>query len=152
MNIEIYKGSAEKLRALFISRKAEMQIDKFGIELDDVKYMTEAQSFIDDNDTDMIVIFDDSIPVGYMGLEYFVSPLSSQVIANEQNWYVIPSYRGIWSIRLLQTAEAIAKNRGCSHLTMNAAMMASEMHDKLCTRYGKLGMDKYETSFIKSLD
>ena len=151
MNIEIYKGDAERLRALFTSRKAEMQIGKFGLNLDEVKYMVEAQRFIDRTDTDLLVLFDNSVPIGYLGLEYYISYLGDNKIANEQNWYVMPEHRGIGSIRLFEAAELLAKATGCSHLTMNASMMASEMHNKLCSLYEKLGMSKYETSFIREL-
>jgi GNAT superfamily N-acetyltransferase len=151
MNIQIYKGDAELLRKLFESRKAEMQIGKFGLNLDEVKYMAEAQKFIDRSDADMLVLFDDDTPVGYMGIEYFVSYIGDNKMANEQNWYVLPEHRGIGGIRLFQAAEIMARAKGCTHLIMNASMMASEMHDKLCSLYAKLGMSKYETSFIKEL-
>lgn len=151
MNIEIYKGDVERLRPMCESRMAEMQIDKFGLVLDKDKYKAELQNFIDNPNTDLLVLFDDETPVGYMGLEYFVSPLGNQKMANEQNWYVMPEHRGIGGMRLFAAATAVAKVRNCSHLIMNASMMASSLHDKLCKLYEKLGMKQFETSFIKDL-
>lgn len=151
MDIKIYKGDTEILRDLCESRKAEIQLGKFGVTIDEDKYKKDLQRFIDSSDTDLFVLFDNDIPIGYLGLEYFISPFGTQKMANEQNWYVMPDHRGIGSIRLFSAASVMAKAKGCTHLIMNASMMASDMHDKLCKLYEKLGMSKFETSFIKDL-
>jgi len=151
MNIELYTGNAEILRTLFVSRKLETQEGKFGLEIDDDKYVSDIQKFLDDTETDMLVLFRDTTPIGYFGIEYFISPLSHQKLANDQSWYVMKEHRGIGSIRLYKMAEIIAKEKGCSHLIMNASMMASEMHDQVCKLYEKLDMSKFETSYIKEL-
>ena len=55
MNIELYTGDAERLRPLFESRKRETQRGKFGLELEDERYMEDIRRFLNDAETDKIL-------------------------------------------------------------------------------------------------
>jgi len=88
--------------------------------------------------------------VGYMGITSYKSPLSSQRIANEHYWYVLPEYRRA-SIRLIKAAIEWTKTRGCSHLQMSASNFASELHDRVCGLYEAFKMKKFETAYIMEM-
>ena len=44
-----------------------------------------------------------------------------------------------------------AKENGCSHIIMTASNLASEMYDKVCNLYQRMGMELFETSFIQEI-
>ena len=152
MNVIIYKDDIEALRPIVRSWKETANKNDFGIKVvDENKYLLDLCRMTMNPKADLLVLFDDIRPVGYLGLEYFESPMSNQVIANEHYWYVLPESRGIGSMRLMKTAMQLAKLRGCSHLIMNASNLASDLHDRICELYEKMEMKKFETSFIKEL-
>ena len=152
MNVIIYKDDVEALRPIVSSWKETAAKNEFGIKVfDENKYLLDLCRMTMNPRSDLLVLFDDIRPVGYLGLEYFDSPMGDQVIANEHYWYVLPESRGIGSMRLMKTAMQLAKLKGCSHLIMNASNLASDLHDKVCKLYEKMEMKKFETSFIKEL-
>ena len=152
MNVIIYKDDVEALKPIVSSWKEIASKNEFGIKVvDENKYLLDLCRMTMNPRSDLLVLFDDIRPVGYLGLEYFDSPMGNQVIANEHYWYVLPESRGIGSMRLMKTAMQLAKLRGCSNLIMNASNLASDLHDKVCKLYEKMEMKKFETSYIKEL-
>ena len=152
MNVIIYKDDIEALRPIVRSWKETASKNDFGIKVvDENKYLLDLCRMTMNPKADLLVLFDDIMPVGYLGLEYFESPMSNQVIANEHYFYVVPEARTLASMRLMKTAMQLAKLRGCSHLIMNASNLASTLHDKVCRVYEKFGFTLFESSYITSL-
>ncbi len=151
MNIKLFNDDIETLRPIAESWQEEAQANKFGIITDVNKHLFELRNMVDNNSSDLIILYDEDEPVGYIGLRYFDSPTGNQRIAEEHYLYVIPEKRGLISMRLIKNAKMLAKLKGCSHLILNASNLASELHDKLCRVYEKMGMRKFETSYISEV-
>lgn len=152
MEIKLFNDDIETLRPIAESWREEMRANEFGIIADDIdKFLAELGMMAVKDDSDLLVLYDEETPVGYIGLQYFNSPLGNQRMANEHYFYVIPEKRGISSMRLIKNAKFIAKLKGCSHLILNASNLASGMHDKVCGFYEKSGMKKFETSYISEV-
>lgn len=150
MRIEIFKGSVETLRPIAESWKCTSLGNKFGIEIDVNSHLADLQKMVDGEDADLLVLCDD-VPVGYMGMTVFRSPLGNQRIANEHYYYVLPDRRGIGSLRLIMAAKRWAKDKGCTHIILTASTLASDLHDRVCSLYERFGMQKFETGYISSL-
>ena len=152
MEIRLLNDDIETLRPIVESWQENIQDNDFGIIADDIdKYLTELSNMVLRPDADLIVLYDKETPVGYIGLNYFESPLGNQRMANEHFFFVIPEKRGLSSMRLLKGAKYLAKLKGCSHIIFNASNLASELHDKICKFYEKSEMKKFETSYISEV-
>lgn len=138
----------EKLRPIAEAWQEECKADEFGILADVDKYLAELQSMVVNANADLLVLYDEHQPIGYIGLQYFDSPLGNQKMANEHFFYVIPESRGMASMRLMKMAKQCAKAKGCSHIIFNASNLASSLHDRVCRLYERSGMKKFETAFI----
>lgn len=149
MEIKLFNDDIETLRPIAESWQKNVRANEFGIIADDIgKFLTELGIMAVKDDADLIVLYDGKTPVGYIGLQYFDSPLGNQRMANEHYFYVIPEKRGLTSIRLIKNAKNLAKLKGCSHIILNASNLASDMHEKICSFYEKSGMNLFETSYI----
>ena len=151
MEIKLFNDEIESLRPIAESWQENVQDNEFGIITDVNKHLLELGVMAANDNSDLLVLYDGEIPIGYLGLQYFNSPLGNQRIANEHYFYVIPEKRGISSMRLIKNAKFLAKHKGCSHLILNASNLASDMHNKLCEFYEKTGMKKFETSYISEV-
>lgn len=151
MEIKLFNDDIETLRPIAESWQKIVVANEFGILTDVNKHLLELSNMVLGADSDLIVLYDGDAPVGYIGLQYFDSPLGNQRMANEHYLYVIPEKRGISSMRLIKNAKFIAKLKGCSHLILNASNLASDLHDKVCRVYEKMGMKKFETSYISEV-
>ena len=152
MEIKLFNDDIETLRPIAESWQEEVRANEFGILTDVNKHLFELRSLVDNNNSDLIILYDEDEPVGYIGLRYFDSPTGNQRIAEEHYLYVIPEKRGLTSMRLIKNAKTLAKLKGCSHLILNASNLASELHDKVCRVYEKLGMKLFETSYIYEVE
>lgn len=123
----------------------------FGFNLDTETFVKDLIRLIEGETSDLFVLEDIFGIYGFMGLDMFDSPIGQQRVANEHYWYVIPEKRGISALRFMPLAQKWAKEKGCSHLIMNASNLASDLHDKVCKIYGRFGFEKFETSFIKKV-
>lgn len=94
----------------------------------------------------------DSKVIGILGMIIFKSPVSSDIIANEHFWYIVPDYRrGLLGMNMLKKAIEWAKLKGCTQFMANASMMASNLHDDVCRLYACINMKKFETTYIKTI-
>jgi GNAT superfamily N-acetyltransferase len=150
IQVELFTGDIESLRPIAESWQVVAMGNKFGISIDTDKFLDGLKEMADGDDSDLLVLYDNE-PIGLIGLQYFTSPLGNQKMANEHYFFVIPERRGLSSMRLLKSAKALAKDRGCSHFIMNASNLASDMHDKVCSLYERLNMKLFETSFISEV-
>lgn len=152
MEIKLFNDDIETLRPIAEFWQKDVVNNDFGIIVDDIdKYLMELRIMASSENSSLIVLYDDGTPVGYIGLRYFDSPLGNQRMANEHYLYVIPEKRGLVSIRLIKNAKVLAQLKGCSHIIFNASNLASDLHDKVCNFYEKMGMRKFETSFISEV-
>ena len=152
MKIHLFTGDIETLRPVVESWQEIVLDNGFGIIADDVdKFLAGLKHLVSDEQSDLLVLYDNGTPVGYLGMNYFISPLSSQKMANEHYFFVIPEKRGMASIGLFRTAKALAKTRGCTHLIMNASNLASDLHDKVCAFYERVDMKLFESSYISEV-
>ena len=148
MKVKRITGSVEILIPLIESWQKEYALNDFGIVFDLATALGDLQNLVEGGQSALLVLMDRGDIVGFMGLQSFDSPLGNQEIGEEHYWYVRPENRGIGSMRLFHAAKEWATERGCSHLIMNASMMAGPLHDKVCEFYEKTGMKKFETSYI----
>lgn len=151
MEIKLFNDDIETLRPIAESWFEFASKNKFGIEVSVDKHLLEIGMMAAKDNADLIVLYDEDIPVGYIGLIYFISPLGEQKIAEEHYLYVVPEKRGLASMRLIKSAKYLAGHKGCSHIIFNASNLASDLHDKICGFYEKQGMKKFETSYISEV-
>ncbi len=148
----IYSGDIEALRPIAQCWYGTTYVNRFRINIDVDTHLSDLKRLIDSPDSDLLVLMDNDNAVGYMGVQAFTSPLGRQKITNEHYWYVLAGSRGIGSMRLIKLAQRWAKDKGCSHLIMNASNLASDLHDRICGLYEQIGMTKFETSYILPLE
>ena len=151
MEIKVFTGTAEPLRHIANAWEDDVLDNKFKIEVSADKLLIDLTRIANSEDSDLVVLYDEE-PIGFIGIQYFDNPLGNQKMANENYFYVLPEKRGLSSIRLLKEAKKVAKSKGCSHFIMNASNLASDMHDKICKLYERLGMARFETAYIESLE
>jgi GNAT superfamily N-acetyltransferase len=84
---------------------------------------------------------------GFLAVEICPNPIGSDIVANERYWYVSPKARGIGSLKLFRAAKNWAKTCGASVFLSTASNLGSDMHDRLCELYEKLGMEKHQTIY-----
>ncbi len=150
MQVVEYKSCIAGLAALMASWQDEYNGDAFGIVSDVFVFAGSLKKLIDDEDCVLLALLDDDKVVGIFGIVVFSSPLNDNKMANEHFWYVIPKYRGR-GIKLIHAAFDWAKQHKCSHIILNASCLAGNLHDKVCSIYERLGMKKFETSYIKEI-
>lgn len=151
MNVKLFTGDIEELRPIAKVWQESIATNDFNIEIVVNVHLIDLHFLAEDRNSDLFVLYDDDGPVGYLGLRYFKSPLSEQIMAEEHYYFVVPDKRGPSSIRLIKDAMNLARLKGCSHIIFNASNLAGEVHDKVCGLYEKMEMKKFETSYIKEL-
>lgn len=126
-------------------------INDFGIELVLEVHFKDLAGLIEDENSELFLLMKNDKVVGYMGAVCFDSPTGNQIMTQEHCWFVRGKSRGRGILLLLRAIEKWAKEKGCSHRIMTASCLASDMHDRLCKFYEKIGFKKFETSFIKEI-
>jgi GNAT superfamily N-acetyltransferase len=150
--IKLFNGDIESLRPIANSWYETTKDNDFNLDIDIGHHLSDLLMLAAGDESDLIVLYDDDgTPVGYLGLKYFISPLSKQRIAAEHYFYVMPEKRGMASMRLIKGARFLAEQKGCSHIIFNASNLASDLHDKLCRVYEKLEMKFFESCFISEV-
>jgi len=150
MKIIEYNDEIVELSAIIAEWYEEYNGDDFNIEVDIPTFASSLQRLIDDEDCVLLAMMNDDKVVGIFGVEMFNNPLNGDKVANEHFWYVLHEYRGR-GIKLIRSAIKWAKDNNCSHIMLNASMLASDLHDKTCMLYEKIGAKKIETSYIKEI-
>lgn len=141
----------EAIRPLALLWKDSCNCKAFGLSEDVDVFLAGLMDLIDGENSDLLLLKKGKDTIGFMGLAKFKSPLGNDDIANEHYLFVEPGNEGRGSLKLIATAESWAKAKGCSHLIMNASNLASDMHDRVCGLYERLGYTKFETSFIQEV-
>lgn len=142
----------EQVRHVALEWKETCNAGKFGLTIDIETYFTNLGALILRYEADLLLLTTDTDEVvGFIGIETFHSPLDNQKCAAEHHWYIMEKYRGSGAMRMLIAVKDWAKERGCTHLIMNASTLASDLHDRVCGFYESVGMVKFETSFIQEI-
>ena len=141
----------EKIKPVALEWKEACNAGDFGIELVPEKHFSDLADLIERDNADLFLLIDDEKVVGYLGVTIFDSPLGNQKMANEHFWIVSKEKRGRGSLLLMRVARKWAKKKGCSHFIMTASNLASNLHDKVCKLYERMGFAKFETSFISEV-
>ena len=145
--------NTDEMKHVFLEWKETRNANHLGLTIDTDIYLKKLAELIDRDDAALFLLLNlENKAIGYMAVESFYSPLDNQKIATEHYWYMLEKCRGgIGAMRLLTAVQEWAKENGCSHLIMNASNLASGLHDKVCKFYEKIGMTKFETSYIKEI-
>lgn len=153
--MEIKKATSieqiESIRPLATDWKGMCSCSEFGLEVNISTFLAGLMDLIDDDDSDLLLLMDNEIIIGIMGLTKFKSPFGKEEVANEHYLFVRKGSGVTGSKRLIDAAMDWAKEKGCSHLILNASNAASDMHDKICGFYEHIGLKKFETSYIKEI-
>lgn len=149
--IETFTGPLSDLAYLAERWKQECNGDDLGIEVEIDAFLFGIQEMIDDPRSTVLVSKLNDTIIGLMGVQTFISPIGKQRIANEHYWYVLPEFRGSSGIRLIEAAREWAKVQRCSHFILNASTLSSNLHDRVCEICKRIGMQKFETSFIERI-
>lgn len=141
----------EALKSISYEWKGICNGKAFGIDLRPETHFRDLAKLIEGEDSELFLLLKKDRVVGYMGAICFDSPLGNQRIAQEHYWFASGDKRGRGTLLLFRAIKEWAKEKGCSHLIMNASCLASDLHDRLCKFYARIGFQKFETSFIKEL-
>jgi len=141
----------ERLRPVALQWQENCNGKAMKIDLDLEVHLADLTSLVKRDDAELFILLRNNEPIGYMGVTCFKSPIGNQLIANEHFWYVLTEFRGYSTLLLIKKAHEWAKSKGCSHIIFNTSNLASDIHDKLCQFYERLGMKKFETSYIKEI-
>ena len=150
MEVINYKGNVDFLEPIAYAWLDEAHTKDFGLNAIWDKFKVSLQELADGPESVLLLLADDGKAVGFLGGVLFESPLDSQQIANEHFWYVIPKYRGRPVFKLMKAFRRWAREKGASHLMMNASMLASDKHDRMCKLYAK-NMKHFETTYLQEL-
>jgi len=142
-----------KLRPVVREWRERCNANTMGVKTDEEHFFDGLLQLVQKDDCDLFTLRTGALDtvVGFMGMTVFNSPLGDQRIAIEHYWYVMEEYRDRGSMGLMNAAQEWARKHKCSHLVMNASTLASDMHDKVCKYYERLGMRKFETSYIQEI-
>jgi hypothetical protein len=144
MMVEEYRDNVD-LIPLLRQWRGEAQMGKFGIK----GYVHEVQSFLSKLPC-VLLLVNEGVPVGLMGISVSTSPTGPQNMANEHFWYIAPKFRG-YARTMIRAAEKWAKEKGCSHLILNASYAASASCDKVSHIYELLKYQPFERVYIKEV-
>lgn len=142
----------EGLKPLAFEWRDSCNAKDLDIDLDRETFFAGLADLIERDDADTFLLLNEKdTVVGYMGAICFPSPLGKQRICSEHYWFVSGKNRGRGTLLLLRAVENWAKEKGCNKFIMTASCLASNMHDRLCKFYERIGFQKFETSYIKGL-
>lgn len=153
MNIEIAKTieQIESIRPLAVEWKDFCSCDQFGLKVDVNAFLAGLMDLVDGSNSDLLLLVDNNDIIGIMGITKFQSPFGKEQVANEHYMFIKQGCSVTGGKRLIDAAQKWAKSKGCSHIIMNASNAASDLHDKVCSFYERLGLTKFETSYIKEI-
>ena len=120
-----YNGDVRFLKPIVDTWFEESNGDVFGLDVNADIVLGTMQDLANQPSSTLMLLLDDDIVVGFMGVLLYHSPVSPTLMANENFWYVLPKHRGAASLRLMKAAKKWAKDAGATHVTMSASKLAS---------------------------
>ena len=149
MRIE-YHNECDELVPLLEAWRTEQNGLSMGIDVTVDGFVNDINKWLTSLGGVILVAFDEDNMVGFMVLITVPSELGNQKWGVEKGWYVLPKVP-VAALLLYRRAEDWCRENGCSHFLMSASHLASDMHDRICTFYQKMGMNQFETTFIKEI-
>lgn len=153
MVVRPYQEELTRLSPILNSWLVECNAEDFGFDIKLSAVYADLKNLVQSADCELLVMESGgSSPeiIGFMGLVLFKNRLSEQIMVEEHLFYVLPEYRGQGK-KLITSAQKWAKDRGCTHIIMNASYMASNLCDRISRLYTLLGYKKFEAVYIKSI-
>lgn len=141
----------EALKEVALEWQCTCNAKEFNIDLDPETYFSDLAVLIENENSDLFLLMEKDRVVGYMGVTLFHSPLGNQKICQEHYWYCSGDKRGRGTLLLLRAVKTWGKEKGCSHRLMTASCLASDLHDRLCRFYERIGFRKFETTYIEEI-
>ena len=130
---------------------AECSASDFGIKTSMAHIIKDLENWIEMATGTIILAYDGVELVGFMSVFVVPSVLGPQMFALEKYWYALAG-RPTAGPMMFVEASRWAKENNCSHLIMSASHIAlniaSNVHDKCCKFYERMGMKIFETSYI----
>jgi len=126
---------------------AECCASDFGIKTSMANIVKDLENWIELATGTIILAYDGVELVGFMPVFAVPSFLGPQLFALEKYWYASQGHHAAGPMMLAE-ARRWAKENNCSHLIMSASNIASNMHDKCCMFYDRVGLKLFETSYI----
>jgi GNAT superfamily N-acetyltransferase len=125
----------------------EVYAEKLTAPPDPARLRTMAQWLLDDDTTRALLVSDhDGTLTGMFGLHCYQHPMTGQLTASEQFWFITPDRRGKFDgLRLLAAARAWATLAGAATLHLVAPGPTVE------ALYTRLGYRKIESAFVAVL-
>ena len=153
MRFELFQGDVKKLEPIVAEWYYEsLELHKrYGFEIDKGRWWEQFDDMANNHHGFLIVGYNDSIPVGFMGVLLKNSYCGKEYIADEHYWYVSPKHRGISSVRFIPFLETVAKTAGCSHVMLNANCMAGGRTENIWKLYERQGYLPYDKSYLKGI-
>ena len=154
MNVITAKNPKDikKLIPVILEWKRTCNGKAMNINLDVETYCADLMNLIIKDDSELFILEDDNDkPIGYMGVECFNNPIGEGKMANEHYWFISEKSSGRGAMLLMAAVKLWARHKNCRHLLMSASTLASDMHDKVCKFYERIGMIKFETTFIQEI-
>lgn len=125
--------------------KAFVQAADMSLPFDAVYAERSAKLWIED-DARLALVLDLDGVCGMLCASSVESPLAPLKIGIEQVFWIDPTYRGRWAVRLIAAYEAWAVAQGCDRASL--ATIQAKGADRL---YARLGYERAETHFVKEL-
>ena len=152
MEVKPFKDDVERLSPLIKTWRAESNAGDFGMEIDSDRLLGHAEFLRDCPDAELLVMESkEGRVLGVMGLVVVPNIIERGQIVNEHIWYVLPEHRSKASLVLIKKAESWGRDKECSHFIINASKLISDLHDRMCLLYNRLGFRLFETTYIRKL-
>lgn len=152
MIIKPFKDDVERLSPLIETWRKESNASGFGMEIDSDRLLGHAEFLRDCPDTELLIMESkEGRVLGVMGLVVVPNIIESGQILNEHIWYVLPQHRSKASLGFIKDAESWGKDNDCGHFMITASKMISDLHDRMCLLYNRLGFKLFETIYIRKL-
>lgn len=137
------------LRPIIIAWLEEAKVNDVGLNIDIDSSIEQLRDMWKSPDSDILLLVIKQKIVGFMCMMAFKNQLVNKKIANEYYLYVLPDYRKGRNPRtLIRAAKEWAKEHECSHVVFSVSRLASELHDKVCRLYNRIGFKHLETVYI----
>lgn len=151
MKIE-YWTDIENLRPLVEHWYREQNGESFGVEMSIDAFITDVKTWLSKVAGTIIVALENDEPVGFIVVIAAPSCFGAQLWGVEKGWYVYPPSRSAAGLLLYRKARQWSGDNGCSHYITFASNLASDMHDKVCRFYERMGMKLFETIYITGVE
>lgn len=127
-------------------------VDDIGPRVDKFACLSGVSRILTSGMGDVFVLVEGDQVYGILCIDYGSTGYSTEIMAKERYFYLLPHCRGRWSQKMRLAAEQRAALRGCSRIIFTVSAKASHDAGRICRYFGKSGYSPFEQSFIKELN